>query len=249
MSSPPSATSTMRPVHSFDRKVEDAKPSKSDINWVIMDYLVSEGYPGAAEKFAQETNICSPADMDSIRERVRIRNAIHAGRIEEAVEMINELDSEILDDNHHLHFDLLQLQIIEMIRAIINKPGSFQVSEFKPVLEAATHQLAPRAPTDQKYQQAVDRTMSLMVFPVEKMPPEIKELLDLKLRERVANNVNKYILEKRGERSQAKIFNLVRARAWAEAQARDAKVDLPQNIPIGLDGDATAQVAGDVMVQ
>ncbi|KXS96328.1 hypothetical protein AC578_9376 [Pseudocercospora eumusae] len=222
---------------------------RSDINWLIMDYLVSEGYPGAAEKFAQETNICSPADMDSIRERVRIRNAIHAGRIDEAVEMINEVDSEILDDNHHLHFDLLQLQIIEMIRAIINKPGSFQVSEFKPVLEAATYQLAPRAPTDQKYQQAVDRTMSLMVFPVEKMPPEIKELLDLKLREKVANNVNKYILEKRGERSEAKIFNLVRARAWAEAQAREAKVDLPQNIPIGLDGDATAQVAGDVMVQ
>lgn len=67
----------------------------SDINWVIMDYLVSEGYPGAAEKFAQETNICSPADMDNIRERVRIRNAIHAGRLEEAICLINELDHEV----------------------------------------------------------------------------------------------------------------------------------------------------------
>lgn len=67
----------------------------SDINWVIMDYLVSEGYPGAAEKFAQETNICNPADMGDIRERVRIRKAIHDGKVDEAVELINELDPEV----------------------------------------------------------------------------------------------------------------------------------------------------------
>lgn len=59
-----------------------------------MDYLVSEGYPGAAEKFAQETNICSPEDVDSIRERVTIRNSIHAGRLDDAIQMINDVDTE-----------------------------------------------------------------------------------------------------------------------------------------------------------
>ena len=79
----------------------DARPQRltcdlySDINWVIMDYLVSEGYPGAAEKFAQETNLCQPADIEGIRERVRIRNAIHAGRIDEAISSINEVDPEV----------------------------------------------------------------------------------------------------------------------------------------------------------
>jgi hypothetical protein len=67
----------------------------SDINWVIMDYLVSEGYPGAAEKFAQETSLCQPADIEGIRDRVKIRNAIHAGRIDEAVSLINEMDPEV----------------------------------------------------------------------------------------------------------------------------------------------------------
>lgn len=60
-----------------------------------MDYLVSEGYPGAAEKFAQETNICSPEDVDSIRERVNIRNSIHAGRLDDVIQMINELDTQV----------------------------------------------------------------------------------------------------------------------------------------------------------
>lgn len=67
----------------------------SDINWVIMDYLVSEGYPEAAEKFAQETNLCQPGDVEGIRERVRIRDAIHSGKIDEAVELVNEMDTEV----------------------------------------------------------------------------------------------------------------------------------------------------------
>lgn len=67
----------------------------SDINSLIMDYLVSEGYPGAAEKFAQETNICTPGNVESIRERVRVRGAIQAGKVDEAIERINDIDSEV----------------------------------------------------------------------------------------------------------------------------------------------------------
>ena len=56
-----------------------------------MDYLVSEGYPGAAEKFALETNLSQGEtfDIQSIRERVEIRNAILGGRIEVAIELLN----------------------------------------------------------------------------------------------------------------------------------------------------------------
>lgn len=60
-----------------------------------MDYLVSEGYPYAAQQFAEETNLCQPTDIESIRERVRVRNAIHAGRLDEAVGLINEIDPEV----------------------------------------------------------------------------------------------------------------------------------------------------------
>lgn len=91
--------------------------------------------------------------------------------------------------------------------------------------------------------------MALMIFPPEKMAPEFKELLDLRLREKVATSVNKTILESRGQRSEAKIRQLVRARAWAEAQAREAKVDIPASIPIGLDAAEATAVAGDAMVQ
>lgn len=63
-----------------------------DINSVIMDYLINEGYPSAARKFALEANIQPKADMDSIQERLEIRNAIHGGDIQSAIEKINELN-------------------------------------------------------------------------------------------------------------------------------------------------------------
>ncbi|KAK0989932.1 hypothetical protein LTS01_008722 [Friedmanniomyces endolithicus] len=247
--SPPS--SIMRSTHaSFTRKVEEMKPSKSDINWVIMDYLVSEGYPGAAEKFAQETNLPGPVDNESIRERVRVRNAIHGGRLDEAIELINEIDPEILDNNHLLHFHLLQLQLIEIIRTVLAKHGSSPAAtDFLPAIKFATEQLSPRAPTDPKYQQALERTMALMIFPPEKMTPEFKELLDEELRRKVAVEVNRAILESRGERSEAKIRQLIKARAWAEQEARAAKVDLPAYVPLGLDAaDEVGGVDGDAMV-
>ena len=57
-----------------------------------MGYLINEGYPEAAKKFAVEANIQKPhAASDSIDERVEIRRAILSGQIEDAIERINDL--------------------------------------------------------------------------------------------------------------------------------------------------------------
>lgn len=60
-----------------------------------MDYLVTNGYPAAANKFAAEANIQLKIDLQAIQERVDIRNAIHSGDIQVAVEKINELNPQV----------------------------------------------------------------------------------------------------------------------------------------------------------
>jgi hypothetical protein len=90
----------LRPKHSYNapKKIVERKSLTifhSETNWIVMDYLVSEGYPGAAEKFAEETNIDLPSAPQKIRERVLIRNALHAGRVEDAVCLINEIDHQV----------------------------------------------------------------------------------------------------------------------------------------------------------
>jgi glucose-induced degradation protein 8 len=75
-------------------EVADLDAIDRDLNFVIMDYLISEGYPIAAKKFAMEANI-QPPEETSIQARVEIRNAIHAGDIETAIAKINELNPEV----------------------------------------------------------------------------------------------------------------------------------------------------------
>ena len=65
------------------------------INSLVMDFLVSEGYPSAAQSFAQEANIQPRVDPESIQERVEIRNAIYAGDVQTAIEKINELNPQV----------------------------------------------------------------------------------------------------------------------------------------------------------
>ncbi|TKA69832.1 hypothetical protein B0A49_05883 [Cryomyces minteri] len=202
-----------------------------------MDYLINEGYPSAAKKFAMEANIQPSADVESIQERVEIRNAIHAGDISTAIERINELNPQILDQNSSLHFALLRLQLIEIIRNCTTTPQT----DITAALTFATSQLAPRAPTNREFLEDLERTMALLIFPPENLTPPLAALLDPNLRQIVANRVNEAILSSQGARREARIKNLVRLRAWAEQKAREAQKDLPPTLNLGLALERDAQ--------
>ncbi len=77
--------------------------------------------------------------------------------------------------------------------------------------------------------------MALLIFPPDNLAPPLAALLDLNLRKDVAKRVNEALLLSQGERTKAKLFDLVRLRAWSEKKARDAKKDLPERIDLGLD--------------
>ena len=63
---------------------------------VIMEYLVSQGYPDAAAKFAKEANITRwPGETKHLDERCAIRDAIYAGKVQSAIDMINKLDPKV----------------------------------------------------------------------------------------------------------------------------------------------------------
>ena len=77
--------------------------------------------------------------------------------------------------------------------------------------------------------------MALLIFPPDNLAPSLAALLDPSLRKDVAKRVNEAILLSQGERTKAKLFELVRTRVWSEQKAREAKKDLPERIDLGLD--------------
>lgn len=194
-----------------------------------------EGYPNAAAKFSSEANLDPHQDGVSIRARQEIQSHIHSGNIQAAIEAVNELDPEILDEDKALHFSLLRLQLVELIRSC-NHAG-----DIGPALKFATEQLGPRAPTNPKFLEDLEKTMALLLFPVDGLEPSLAALLDPELRRAAAGSVNKAILEKQSTRREAAIRHLVKLRAWAENTAREKCISLPDRLDIGLRGDDQVQ--------
>ena len=67
----------------------------SDLNRLVMDYLVIEGFKSAAEEFSREAELAAPVDLDSIESRMNIREALQRGDVGEAIARVNDLDPEV----------------------------------------------------------------------------------------------------------------------------------------------------------
>lgn len=138
---------------------------------------------------------------------------------------------QILDEDPSLHFSLLRLQLVELIRRCTSTPDA----DITPALEFATSQLAPRAPTNPQFLEDLERTLALLIFPAENLAPSLATLLQPNLRKDIATRVNEAILKNQGARKEARLRNLVKLRAWAEQKARETKPGgLPDHLNIGL---------------
>ncbi|KUI68391.1 hypothetical protein VM1G_04103 [Cytospora mali] len=230
-----STTSTATPVrHAFESRVMDMNLPKSDLNALILDYLTMEGYPQAAAKFSKEANLQPMQEDPVVKDRQKIKQLIHEGNIQEAIEELNDLDPEILDQDARLHFALLRLQLVELIRD--SKEGDKSVTS---ALRFASQQLGPRASAQREFLDPLEKTMALFLYPRDALRPEQAAILHPNLRRDVADMVNKAILFRQQRRREAAIRHLVKVRAWAEESARSMKKDLPDRLDLGLNGEDT----------
>ncbi|SCV72613.1 BQ2448_4150 [Microbotryum intermedium] len=152
-----SSSSSKRPAttpEEWNNRLAAVDVSKEDLNSIIADYLFTEGYFDAAAHFSREADISPPIDLDSIESRMEIRRAVQRGDVREATELVNNLDPELLDTNPALHFHLLQLQLIELIRQ----------GEIEEALMFAQSELAPRGEESPQFLKELERTMALLAF-------------------------------------------------------------------------------------
>ena len=91
-----------------------------------MEYLIIEGYQAAALNFAKEANIKLQVDWTSMNDRIRIRNDIHLGSIQSAIERINILHPEVSFTTTISFFFLPcpSLPPVAMIKSVYHAPLS-----------------------------------------------------------------------------------------------------------------------------
>ena len=76
----------------------------NQIKTCLIDFV--EGFKEAAEKFRMESGAQPTADLDQMDERIRIRDAIQNGKIEDAISLVNNIHPELLDNDRYLYFHL-----------------------------------------------------------------------------------------------------------------------------------------------
>jgi hypothetical protein len=72
---------------------------RAAMNKLVMNYLITEGFKDAAERFQEEAGISVGQDLGMLDNRINIRDSIQAGKIEEAISLVNQLHPQLLDND------------------------------------------------------------------------------------------------------------------------------------------------------
>ncbi|KAI7885620.1 hypothetical protein K492DRAFT_228842 [Lichtheimia hyalospora FSU 10163] len=197
----------------WEQRLNKVKINKQDLNRLVMNYLVIEGYKDAAEQFSLESGLEPTIDLESIQERMEIRHAIQSGDVDTAIELVNDVNPEILDDNPELFFHLQQQRLIEMIRK----------GEYPEALEFAAEEMAPRGEEHPEFLQELERTMALLAFQNINDSP-VADLLHPNQRQKTASELNAAILISQSREKDAKLPMLLKTLAWSQEKLDERMV-------------------------
>ncbi|KAJ6837607.1 glucose-induced degradation protein 8-like protein isoform X1 [Iris pallida] len=200
----------------WERKLKEAGVRKDDMNRIVMNFLVTEGYADAADKFRAESGTQPDIDLATITDRMAVKKAVQSGNVEDAIEKVNDLNPEILDTNPQLYFHLQQQRLIELIRH----------GKVEEALEFAQEELAPRGEENKIFLEELERTVALLAFEDLKNCP-FGELLDVSHRLKTASEVNAAILTSQSHEKDPKLPSLLKMLIWAQNQL-DEKAVFPR---------------------
>ncbi|XP_055615389.1 glucose-induced degradation protein 8 homolog isoform X2 [Toxorhynchites rutilus septentrionalis] len=206
----------------WQSRLETFPFKQDDINKLIMNYLVTEGFKEAAEKFQAESGVEPSVDLSSLDNRILIREAVQNGRIKEATHLVNQLHPELLDNDRYLYFHLQQLHLIELIRA----------GKIEDALTFAQTQISEAGESNPEVLNELERTLALLAFEKPQNSP-FADLLDQTHRQKVASELNAAILKmEHQEQSSPRMINVLKLILWAQAELDKKNVKYPKMVDL-----------------
>uniref|UniRef100_A0A182VVD2 CTLH domain-containing protein n=1 Tax=Anopheles minimus TaxID=112268 RepID=A0A182VVD2_9DIPT len=202
----------------WQSRLETFPFKQDDINKLIMNYLVTEGFKEAAEKFQAESGVVPSVDLNSLDNRILIREAVQNGFIQEATHLVNQLHPELLDNDRYLYFHLQQLHLIELIRA----------GKIEEALTFAQTQISEAGESNPEVLNELERTLALLAFEKPQHSP-FADLLDHTHRQKVASELNAAILKtEQQEQSSPRMINILKLILWAQTELDKKTVKYPK---------------------
>lgn len=206
----------------WDALMESNLIDKQSLNHLVLNYLIFEGYESSTVKFAKEIGIDlnnkgtkqedEENDANSLQKNllmginsIKIRNEIKLnilnGEVQLAINKLNLNYPDLLEQNNFLHFKLLLLNLIEMIRNNNEDAKNDDTNQeifVMNIIKFAQDKLTNKAIKNVKFMEELELTMTLLLYSNNKdlLPGKLNELFEFKLRRDIADLVNKSILVK-----------------------------------------------------
>lgn len=195
-------------------RLQNTHVTRADMNKLIMNYLVTEGFKEAAEKFRLEAGVTPPVELDALDDRIQLRSLVQNGQIQDAITLINNLFPELLDNHRYLYFRLQQQKLIELIRE----------KDVEGALQYAQTHLSERVEENPEVLSELEKTLALLAFENPENSP-FGELLHPSQRHKVASELNAAILE---VDATPHIASLLKLLLWGQDELDKRKVKYPR---------------------
>ncbi|KAF7092310.1 hypothetical protein CFC21_094807 [Triticum aestivum] len=165
------------------RLYEDASVSDNNVRNIVLSYLMHNCFKETAKTFLSSTYLHLPVDYTvDVDKRKAILNFVVEGDAVKAIELTTELAPNLLENDTDLHFDLISLHFIELIRS----------RKCTEALEFGQKKLTPFGKVS-KYVEKLEDFMALLAYEEPEKSPMF-HLLALEYRQNVADSLNRAIL-------------------------------------------------------
>lgn len=171
------------PLDKWSKELTKLKIDREDMNKLVLNYLIIEGYKDAVQKFIKETGIKYDYDADLLNKRMQIRMLIVSGKIDDAINEINNINVEILEKNPSIHFELQKQKLIEIIKA----------NNIEEAISFAQKTLYPITQNNDQLLSELEKIMSLLAYEDISQSP-FKELGTVDQLKKLSSGINLEIL-------------------------------------------------------
>uniref|UniRef100_A0A7C9DFE4 CTLH domain-containing protein n=1 Tax=Opuntia streptacantha TaxID=393608 RepID=A0A7C9DFE4_OPUST len=189
------------------RLYEQIAVSDNDTHNIVLSYLIHNCFKETVESFICSTGIKKPADcLEDIDRRKRIIKFALDGNALKAIELTEQLAPDLLEKNKDLHFELLSLHFIELVRS----------KRCTEALEFAQKNLSPFGKV-QTYVKKLEDLMALLAYEEPEKSPMF-HLFSLDRRQMVAEDLNRAILAHTNQPSYSSLERLIQQTTVVDRQ-------------------------------
>ncbi|UKK00129.2 hypothetical protein MACK_000199 [Theileria orientalis] len=188
--------------------IKNIDVSESDLQGVIANYLFINMYEDTYKFFIEETQYEGSKFKPSISQRKYIKNSILEGRIMDAIDRINQIDSNILKENNNLLFVLMLYRLVDIITS----------GDLSTAVKFAKESVSSCIKKDPNLLSKLEEAMSLLAFQDLKSPEALEIIKRIQKPDEISVLVDNSLIAYYNLDPKPILENIVKETLWVESQ-------------------------------